>query len=80
MRTMSYSAKIIRLNANADPSLLGVSLGRLCIQRQIPVNRVCRDLDVSKAAVYRWFTGKHEVGKHLRLKVQAYLRSAISPA
>lgn len=80
MRTMPYSAKIVRLNAYADPSLLGVSLGRLCIDRQIPVNRVCKDLDVSKAAVYRWFIGKHEVGKHLRPKVQAYIRSALSSA
>ena len=77
---MSYSAKIIRLNADADPALLGVSLGRLCIQRQIPVNQVCQDLDVCKAAVYRWFSGKHEVGKHLRPKVIAYYRSLLSAA
>lgn len=77
---MAYSAKIIRLNANADPTLLGVSLGRLCIYRQIPVAQVCRDLDVSKAAVYRWFTGKYEVGKHLRPKVEAYYRSTLPRA
>lgn len=77
---MSYSAKIIRLNADADPSLIGVALGRLCIYRKIPVADVCRDLDVSKAAVYRWFAGKHEVGKHLRDKVLAYYRSILSPA
>lgn len=52
--------------------MMGVALGRLCILRQIPVTRVCQDLDVSKAAVYRWFSGKHEVGKHLRSKVNAY--------
>lgn len=77
---MPYSAKIIRLNADADPALLGVSLGRLCIHRQIPVTQVCRDLDVSKAAVYRWFTGRQGIGKHLRAKVEAYYRSTLPPA
>jgi hypothetical protein len=71
---MTYTLKIIKLNANADSTLLGVSLGRLCIYRGVPVNKICRDLDVSKAAVYRWFAGKHEVGKHLRSKVDAYYR------
>lgn len=77
---MPYSAKIIRLNADADPEQLGVALGRLCIYRQVPVSRICQDLDVSKAAVYRWFTGRSEVGKHLRPKVLAYYRSALPPA
>jgi hypothetical protein len=77
---MPYSAKIVRLNAEADPERLGVSLGRLCISRQIPVTQVCLDLDVCKAAVYQWFSGKREVGKHLRLKVAAYYRSRLPPA
>lgn len=72
---MPYSAKIVERIMSADPTLLGVTLGRACVDRQIPVNRVCRDLDVSKAAVYRWFTGRHEVSKHLRSKVQAYHRA-----
>lgn len=75
---MSYSKKIARLNASADPQLLGVQLGQQCIAHGIPVIRVCRELDVSKAAVYRWFTGKHEVNKHLRPKVTAYYRSTFS--
>ena len=72
MLAMPYSAKIVRLNAGANPDLLGVSLGRVCIHQNIPVSEVCRTLDVSKAAVYRWFSGKHEVGKHLRPKVTAF--------
>lgn len=75
-----YTKKIIRLNADADPSLIGVQLGRLCIYLKVPVNQVCRDLDVSKAAVYRWFTGKHEVGKHLREKTLSYYRQLLPPA
>ena len=77
---MTYSAKIIRLNADADATMLGVQLGRLCIYRKHPVSQVCADLDVSKAAVYRWFSGKHEVGKHLRSKVLTYYRQLLPPA
>lgn len=79
-RTMTYTAKIVRLNADADATMLGVQLGRLCIYLKHPVSQVCTDLDVSKAAVYRWFSGKHEVGKHLRSKVLTYYRQLLPPA
>lgn len=69
---MRYSAKIIRLNSEADPALCGVALGRLCIRLGVPVARVCADLDVSKSTVYRWFSGEREVGKHLVTKVTEY--------
>lgn len=69
---MSYTPKIRSLNAAADDSKLGVRLGRLCIAASIPVTDVCRELDVSKAAVYRWFAGEVEIHKHLRHKVESY--------
>lgn len=77
---MSYTAKIVRLNADADPSLLGVQLGRLCIYQGIPVADVAEALNVTKAAVYRWFAGKRDVSKHLRERVLAYYRSTLPPA
>lgn len=77
---MSYTAKIVRLNADADQSLLGVQLGRLCIYRQVPVADVAEALNVTKAAVYRWFSGKRDVSKHLRERVLAYYRSTLPPA
>lgn len=77
---MPYSAKIIGLNAKADPELLGVALGRLCIAQGIPALQVCIDLDVSKSVVYRWFSGRGSIGKHLRPKVEAYYRATLSRA
>jgi transcriptional regulator with XRE-family HTH domain len=77
---MSYTSKIVRLNADADPTLLGVQLGRLCIYRQVPVADVAQALNVTKAAVYRWFSGKRDVSKHLRERVLEYYRSALPPA
>jgi transcriptional regulator with XRE-family HTH domain len=71
----SYSVKIVRLNTEANQELLGVQLGRLCISNNVSVNQVAKDLDVTKAAVYRWFAGKVDISKHLREKVHAYYRS-----
>lgn len=73
----NYSVKIVKANASADQSLLGVHLGHLCIYKGIPVNKVADDLNVSKAVVYKWFTGKHDVGKHLRQKVEAYCNAIL---
>jgi hypothetical protein len=72
---MSYSIKIAQLNEAADQGLLGVRLGRLCISTNTPVNEVAHKLDVSKSVVYKWFTGKNDVGKHLRQKVESYIVS-----
>lgn len=71
----SYSVKIVRLNTEANQEMLGVQLGRLCISKDISVIQVAKDLDVTKAAVYRWFAGKTDISKHLREKVLAYYRS-----
>ena len=70
-----YTPKIIRLNAEADSTLLGVQLGRLCIYHNTPVVDVAQHLNVTKSAVYRWFSGQRDVGKHLRPAVLAYYRS-----
>ena len=79
LTAMSYSTKIVKLNAGADPEALGVQLGRLCIYLDKPVSEVAADLGVTRTVVYRWFSGNSEVGKHLRDKVLAYYRSILPP-
>ena len=76
---MSYTTKIVAINAAADGRLLGVRLGRLCISVDMPVNLVAKSLDVSKATVYKWFAGKTDVDKHLRSKAELYYRSLLPP-
>ena len=68
----SYSIKILKANNDADNSLLGVRLGNLCINKDIPVHTIATSLGVSKSVVYRWFIGKHDISKHLRDKVEKY--------
>jgi len=52
-----YSNRLIELNNNADGSLLGVRLGRVCIANDVPVSRVAGELKVSRQTVYNWFCG-----------------------
>lgn len=50
---------------SADPQLLGVQLGRVCLNKDIPVSDVASFFGVSRMTVYSWFRGKSIVsGKH----------------
>jgi hypothetical protein len=57
MRNYGYSARLIAANKAANPKLLGVWLGRVCIKNHIPVSYVVESLGVSKQTVYNWFVG-----------------------
>ncbi len=55
-----YSAKLVKLNSEADGSRLGVALGRVCIARDISVSHVASVIGVSRQTVYNWFCGTYE--------------------
>lgn len=60
-----YSALTIREVQEANPTLLGVKLAKICIDRNIPVSDVAEFFGVSRVTVYSWFRGKAVVsGKH----------------
>ena len=49
----------------ANQTLLGVKLGTLCLDRDIPVTDVAEFFGVSRVTVYSWFRGKTVVsGKY----------------
>lgn len=52
-----YSLRIRDLNAKADKSNLGVRLGRLCIEHDVPVSVIAQRMGVTRATVYNWFCG-----------------------
>lgn len=61
-----YSALTIREVQEANPTLLGVKLAKICIDRNIPVSDVAEFFGVSRVTVYSWFRGKAVVsGKHV---------------
>jgi hypothetical protein len=58
--SIGYSFKTVELNKGADKTRLGVSLGKLCINLNIPVVVISSKLGVSRQTVYNWFTGEHD--------------------
>ena len=52
-----YSQNLVFANKKANIKLLGVALGRLCIDRNIPVVEVATTFKVSRMTVYNWFEG-----------------------
>lgn len=61
-----YTKRLSSLNKQADGSMLGVKLGRVCISKEVPVAEVAYQLGVSRQAVYNWFTGVHEPSNELK--------------
>jgi DNA invertase Pin-like site-specific DNA recombinase len=71
--THGYSQRLIEQNRQADGRLLGVQLGRVCIEHQTPVSTVAREFKVSRQTVYNWFTGAVKPSPAYRALVDAYL-------
>lgn len=69
-----YSTLTAREIREADPDLLGVKLGRLCLERGIPVTDVSEYLHVSRVTVYAWFRGRVHVSDKHRDKIEKLLK------
>jgi hypothetical protein len=68
-----YSIRVAEAIKNADGSLLGVQLGRKCLERDIPVVEVARILKVTRQTVYSWFLGKARPQPHHVHGVEIFL-------
>jgi hypothetical protein len=67
-----YSEKFLLELTKADPNSLGVQLGRLCIDSNIPATYVAFALEVSRVTVYSWFRGQG-VREGTRKRVEAFI-------
>jgi hypothetical protein len=54
----SYGHKILLTLQKADGDRLGVKLGRLCVEANLPASYVAKALEVSRISLYNWFKGK----------------------
>ena len=61
-----YTTRLSTMNKQADGSLSGVKLGRVCIRKEVPVAEVALQLGLSRQTVYNWFTGAHEPNEDLK--------------
>lgn len=72
--TKGYSFRFIQTMEALDSTKLGVRLGQLCIQNDIPVKDVSELLKISRVTVYNWFTGKTKVKANLRETVERIIQ------
>lgn len=70
-----YSLRLLEANKEADQKKLGVRLGRLCIQHDVPVQVVANNLKVSRTTIYNWFVGSAEPHTDSRPMVESYIAS-----
>jgi DNA-binding XRE family transcriptional regulator len=68
-----YTIRVAEATNNADGSLVGVQLGRLCIKHDISVSQVARDLGVTRQTIYSWFSGKSEPQAYYATSVRRML-------
>jgi hypothetical protein len=54
----TYGDKFLLQLQQADPTLLGVRLGHLCVEANLPVAYIAPALEVSRNTVHAWFRGQ----------------------
>lgn len=73
MRAKGYSRNFVAANRAADKHHIGVRLGRICIERDIPVKDVASYLGISRQILYQWFLGKNSPSPKNRVIVDRLL-------
>lgn len=68
-----YSLHLRDLNAKADKRKLGVRLGRLCIEHDVPVTVVAKAMGVTRTTVYNWFCGVSAPQPALTSAIETYI-------
>jgi hypothetical protein len=78
---LGYSVKFVDQVKSADPSRLGVRLGLLCINNDVPAVKVAAKLRVSRMTIYQWFTGRTSPNRNLhRPKIEELIETFDSVA
>jgi len=73
MSLRGYSFRLVKANQAADPTNIGVRLGRYCIANDIPVATVATKLGVTRMTIYNWFTGVGVPNKDKTRKIEKLL-------
>jgi transcriptional regulator with XRE-family HTH domain len=68
-----YSYSFVKEVQAADPASLGVKLGLYCIEKNISVEEVSKQLNVSRHSIYNWFRGKFQPSSKQVDKIEAFI-------
>jgi transposase len=71
--TYGYSFRLAERNKEADSSLLGVRLGRVCIEEGVSVAEVANRFKVTRQTIYNWFTGASSPGEDQSRPIKNYI-------
>jgi DNA-binding phage protein len=69
-----YSLALVAANRLAPKNKLGVRLGKACIRANVPVTQVAKDFQVSRTAVYAWFSGRSNPSWRIEETVEQYIK------
>lgn len=70
-----YSLHAVMRNQESNQALLGVQLGKACIEHGVSAIEVAKACGVSRECVYRWFFGISTPQDHNKEKIAALLAS-----
>lgn len=70
-----YSARLVKANEDADTTLLGVRLGRRCIEGDVSVKNVAEYIGVSRQTIYNWFSGVSSPLNQNVARVETFINS-----
>ena len=74
MSLRGYSFHLVKANQEADTKKnIGVLLGRVCIDNDVPVAKVAKYFNVSRMTIYSWFTGVSIPHKNKAEKIKKLL-------
>lgn len=74
MSLKGYSLSLLRANRAADQKLIGVRLGKYCIDNDIPVADIAETFGVSRQTVYSWFIGKYKPHRDMADEISSWLK------
>lgn len=68
----SYDYKFLLQLQKSDPNRLGVRLGRVCVEANLPAAYVAKVLETSRTTVYSWFRGQG-IREERRARVETFI-------
>jgi len=70
---IGYTLAIVLKNKQADGKMVGVKIGRICINKNISVKEIAEIAGVSNVNVYAWFAGEYAPQPNTAKKIFDYL-------
>lgn len=68
-----YSYRVVKALQNGDGTQPIIQLGRLCVEKDIPVRELAQQFGISKQSVYQWFVGRFQPSSRYDAKIAELL-------